>query len=149
VTAASLAGCAPERLYDEYWAELEALYRRSLRPVPGAYALALALRGAGVPLAIVSNSRRHRVEATIAIAAPLLAGLPIVGREACARPKPAPDLYLAAADLLSLPPASCLCIEDSDVGVQAARAAGMTVLRLDGRPSPGSAEVPAGPLAGV
>lgn len=145
----SQVGDKTERLYDEYWMELEALYRRSLRPIHGVYALALALRSAGMPLAIVSNSRRHRVESTVAIATPLLVGLPIVGREECARPKPAPDLYLAAADLVGTDPARCLCIEDSEVGVRAARAAGMIVLRLDGRPSTGSAEVPSGPLTRV
>lgn len=44
------------------------------------------------------------------------------------RGKPAPDCFLAAAEKLGLPPESCLAIEDSRPGVQAALAAGMHVV---------------------
>ena len=43
------------------------------------------------------------------------------------RPKPFPDIYLRAAELLDTPPADCIVFEDSHSGVQAARAAGMRV----------------------
>jgi len=49
-----------------------------------------------------------------------------------ARPKPAPDVYLAAADRLGVPPQACLVIEDSVAGVAAASAAGMTALGFIG-----------------
>jgi HAD superfamily hydrolase (TIGR01509 family) len=49
-----------------------------------------------------------------------------------AKPKPAPDVYLAAAQGLGVTPASCLVVEDSVAGVSAARAAGMTVLGFVG-----------------
>ncbi|MFX1761200.1 HAD-IA family hydrolase [Paraburkholderia sp. A1RI-2L] len=49
-----------------------------------------------------------------------------------ARPKPAPDVYLAAAQGLGLAPDGCLVVEDSVAGVSAARAAGMTVLGFVG-----------------
>ncbi|TDG08468.1 HAD family phosphatase [Paraburkholderia guartelaensis] len=49
-----------------------------------------------------------------------------------ARPKPAPDVYLAAAQGMDVPPAACLVVEDSVTGVSAARAAGMTVLGFVG-----------------
>jgi beta-phosphoglucomutase-like phosphatase (HAD superfamily) len=39
--------------------------------------------------------------------------------------KPAPDLYLRAAENLSLPPSDCMVIEDSHSGIQAAHAAGI------------------------
>jgi pseudouridine-5'-monophosphatase len=50
-----------------------------------------------------------------------------------ARPKPAPDIFLAAARDLGAPPASCLVFEDSPFGVEAARAAGMQVIALPDR----------------
>ena len=44
------------------------------------------------------------------------------------RPKPAPDVYLRAAELLKIPPRNCIVFEDSPVGVAAAAAAGMRVV---------------------
>ena len=51
----------------------------------------------------------------------------IYSAEAVARSKPAPDLFLYAADALGIDPAHCLVIEDSENGIQAAKAAGMRV----------------------
>jgi HAD superfamily hydrolase (TIGR01509 family) len=48
------------------------------------------------------------------------------------RGKPAPDLFLFAAEQMQVPPERCLVIEDSLPGVTAARAAGMTVLGFHG-----------------
>jgi beta-phosphoglucomutase-like phosphatase (HAD superfamily) len=45
-----------------------------------------------------------------------------------ARPKPHPDIYLRAAELLGVPPEDCVVFEDSLTGIQAARAAGMAVV---------------------
>lgn len=54
------------------------------------------------------------------------------------RPKPAPDVYLRAADELKTAPKNCIVFEDSAVGVSAARAAGMTVVGIltQGQPLP-------------
>jgi HAD superfamily hydrolase (TIGR01509 family) len=49
-----------------------------------------------------------------------------------AKPKPAPDVYLAAARGMGMAPRACLVVEDSVAGVSAARAAGMTVLGFVG-----------------
>ena len=48
------------------------------------------------------------------------------------RPKPAPDIYLAAAAACGVRPARCLVVEDSDPGIAAAEAAGCQVLRVEG-----------------
>ncbi|MFM0673799.1 HAD family hydrolase [Paraburkholderia sediminicola] len=52
--------------------------------------------------------------------------------DAVPNPKPAPDVYLAAAKGLGLAPSACLVVEDSVTGVTAASAAGMTVLGFIG-----------------
>jgi HAD superfamily hydrolase (TIGR01509 family) len=54
----------------------------------------------------------------------------IVGRQHVKHPKPHPDIYLLAADLLGVPPVECLVVEDSPIGIDAALAAGMRVLAL-------------------
>ena len=48
------------------------------------------------------------------------------------RGKPAPDLFLFAAEQMNIPPAQCLVIEDSVPGVTGGLAAGMTVLGFHG-----------------
>lgn len=49
-----------------------------------------------------------------------------------ANPKPAPDVYLAAARAMNVDPSNCLVVEDSVTGVTAATAAGMPVLGFIG-----------------
>jgi beta-phosphoglucomutase family hydrolase len=45
-------------------------------------------------------------------------------------PKPHPEIYLRAADLLGVPPANCIVFEDSETGVAAAQAAGARVIGI-------------------
>jgi beta-phosphoglucomutase-like phosphatase (HAD superfamily) len=49
----------------------------------------------------------------------------VLAREDVERPKPDPEIYRLAAELLERPPGECLVIEDSPAGVQAAVTAGM------------------------
>ena len=49
----------------------------------------------------------------------------LTSSEDCSLPKPDPEIYLLSAEKLGIPPEACLAIEDSSVGVQAAKAAGM------------------------
>jgi HAD superfamily hydrolase (TIGR01509 family) len=63
--------------------------------------------------------------------------------EDVANGKPAPDLFLHAAERMDADPAGCIVVEDSRPGVEAARAAGMRVLAFAGGLS--SAEVLGGP----
>jgi beta-phosphoglucomutase family hydrolase len=56
----------------------------------------------------------------------------VVGADDVARGKPAPDIFLKAAERLGLPPAECVVYEDGNLGIEAATAAGMQV--IDVRP---------------
>lgn len=62
-------------------------------------------------------------------------------RDDVARVKPAPDLFLAAAAALGLPPAECLVLEDSPNGMRAAHAAGMACVAVP-IPALAAAELP-------
>jgi len=73
---------------------------------------------------IASNSRADEIAAIFA-ANGASCPLPIVGRKDALRPKPAPDIFLAAASELGEPPAHCLVFEDARKGLVAALAAGM------------------------
>lgn len=100
-----------------------------LRTFPDA--IALIDRLDGFDLAMASNSRRWRLRAVL-VGAVLEGRFPVtVASDEVERPKPAPDVYLRAADLLALAPAECLVIEDSPTGIEAARLAGMDVIAVD------------------
>jgi beta-phosphoglucomutase-like phosphatase (HAD superfamily) len=60
----------------------------------------------------------------------------IFSAEDVQRGKPAPDLFLHAAERMGAEPHVCVVIEDSRPGVEAARAAGMRVLGYDGSVTP-------------
>lgn len=100
-------------------------------PRPGALELVDGLRAAGVPLGLASNSPRPFVERALAAAGLVGDALPfgvVVTASDVANPKPAPDLYLAAAAALGADPARCAGLEDSLPGATAALAAGMFVI---------------------
>ena len=95
---------------------------------PGCAELLEAARGAGVPLAVASSSARRLIVAVLRRFAIERYFGAVVGGDDVARPKPAPDIFLEAAEALKVEPSGCVVIEDSAPGVQAAVAAGMTVI---------------------
>ncbi|MGH2850511.1 MAG: HAD family hydrolase, partial [Solirubrobacteraceae bacterium] len=94
-------------------------------PRPGARELIARLGEAGVPIALASNSHRILVDRALATAG-IDPGVfvAILTADVVSRPKPAPDIYLAACDALGTRPADTLALEDSPTGVAAAVAAG-------------------------
>jgi HAD superfamily hydrolase (TIGR01509 family) len=113
-------------------AELDALVmaeaQHDIVPRPGAPELIAALREAGVPIAVASNSRRAFLDRVLATAG--VAGcFPVtVAGDEVPRPKPWPDIYLEACRRLGADPARSVALEDSPTGAQAASAAGLTVV---------------------
>ncbi|OLL29732.1 HAD family hydrolase [Burkholderia sp. SRS-W-2-2016] len=90
---------------------------------------------AQVPLVkgCASNSFRPYVESVLArTGLKRFFGERLFCADAVANPKPAPDVYLAAAQGFGLAPGACLVVEDSVTGVSAAAAAGMAVLGFIG-----------------
>ena len=96
----------------------------------------LFLHKNNIPLAIASGANRHEVSHSLQQhkIAPLFKE--ICTKNDVANSKPAPDVYLLAAEQLNLAPEHCLAIEDSDTGYESARRAGMHCLRLRATPSP-------------
>ena len=95
---------------------------------PGLYALFEELRTAGVQIALATSGSRKRMNAVIELyeLAPWLDVA--LCREDLPPEKPAPDLFLAAAAALGVSPSECVVIEDSTLGIAAARSAGMRVV---------------------
>jgi HAD superfamily hydrolase (TIGR01509 family) len=107
-----------------------ASFADGVEAMPGALELIAALKDAGVPVGLVSNSTRPFVDAALAAAGMTATfDFTVVGDEVAAA-KPAPDAYLAGAAGLGARPGSCVALEDSPTGLEAARAAGMTTIGI-------------------
>jgi HAD superfamily hydrolase (TIGR01509 family) len=115
-------GAAKERLFREM---IGATLEEKL--VPG---IREFLAAQTVPMAIGTNAEPANVDFTLNGAGIRQYFSAIVDGSQVARPKPFPDVYLRAAELLNVAPAHCVVFEDSPVGIQAARAAGMKVVGL-------------------
>ncbi|WP_274912035.1 HAD family hydrolase [Streptomyces sp. WZ-12] len=87
------------------------------------------------PLAVASNCPLEVVESCLDFAGLRRFFGHIVVPDASTRPKPHPDVYLTAARLCGVEPASALAVEDSHCGIQAAAAAGLRVIGVGPRPS--------------
>lgn len=115
----------PAELDARYTARVIPLLRERARPLPGVPEVPRALKAQGVRLAVGSSSRLEVIEATLdGLGVRALFDV-VVSAADMPRGKPAPDVFLEAARRLGIPPEACVVIEDSQRGVQAARAAGM------------------------
>lgn len=102
---------------------------RNTPPVPGAIEAVLSVVAAGIPVAVASNSARAELAAKLrALGLAEIFGARVFSFEDVPRPKPWPDMYLAAAAACGAAPGDCVVIEDSVPGVRAGRAAGCRVL---------------------
>jgi HAD superfamily hydrolase (TIGR01509 family) len=103
----------------------EVCARAELRAMAGVHETVRALRDRGIPLAIASSAVRPSIEA-ILVRLGLRDAFPlIVDGSEVARGKPDPEAYLLTARKLGVAPAECVVLEDSHVGVIAAKRAGM------------------------
>jgi len=112
-----------ERKNGRFIARLAELRRRH-----GASEALAVLAKAGVPHAIVSNSERPVMDASLAALGLIEPGGVTVSRNEVEHGKPAPDPYLRAAALLGVAPADCAVVEDSAPGAAAGLAAGMLTI---------------------
>ena len=113
----------------------EELYRQLLQQsgmtiLPGARELLTELKGAGISCAVGSSTSRTNLDSIFAST-----GLGeffdvVVSGEDVRHGKPAPDVFLRAAELLGLPARNCIVFEDALFGIEAAHRAGMKVVAV-------------------
>ena len=134
VTALELP-IAPEEYLRERAVRLEALFRES-PPMRGAEHFTRAIAADGLPQAVATSSERRlfdlktlRHQRWFAIFRAVVTG----DDPRVHSGKPAPDIFLRAAEDLGVVPASCLVFEDAPAGVAAAKSAGMQVVALPDR----------------
>jgi beta-phosphoglucomutase len=115
----------------------------SLRAFPGAQEFVRSCRAAGLLVAVASSADAVKIAANLQ-----QIGMPgdfwdsVVTGEEVHHKKPAPDIFLAAAQKLAVTPAECVVVEDAVNGVQAAKAAGMRCVAV-------AQTFPAGQLRGA
>jgi HAD superfamily hydrolase (TIGR01509 family) len=134
----------PEEFDDVFHARVFAAFERELRPVPGVVGVLEKLAADGVPYCVASSGSHERIRV-----GHRATGLDrwfgedrIFSSQDVGRGKPAPDLFLYAAERMGVAPERCVVVEDSPLGVRAAVAAGMDVYGF-------TAMTPAGKLAGT
>jgi beta-phosphoglucomutase len=122
---------------DNYLEMLQQVTPKDL--LPGVAEILAELRAAGIKIAVASTSKNSpEVVEKLGIGAQLDT---LVHSGHVARAKPAPDLFLHAAQQLGVPPGQCLVIEDAEAGIEAAHAAGMAVVGLGPHERVGTAEL--------
>jgi HAD superfamily hydrolase (TIGR01509 family) len=107
----------------QYYIEYIAAHGVGLKS--GLLGLLELLEGLNVPRGVASSTKRPLVIQKLTMAGILERFDAIVGGDEIRFGKPAPDIFLAISRRLQAPPYRCLVLEDSEAGVQAARAAGM------------------------
>ncbi|ARP70802.1 hydrolase [Streptomyces pluripotens] len=134
----------PEDFDDVFHARVFAAFEQELRPVPGATGVLKELAADQVLYCVASSGSHERIRV-----GHRTTGLDqwftrerIFSSEDVGRGKPAPDLFLYAAERMGVAPERCAVVEDSPLGVQAAVAAGMDVYGF-------TAMTPAEKLAGA
>jgi phosphoglycolate phosphatase len=124
-TARKYGRTPPANFIQSFNERLSALTERELRPVPHVHELIESL---SVPKCVASNGSRDEINLRLRVAnLTHYFGSAIFSGVEVPHPKPAPDVFLAAAQSFGIHPARCVVIEDSELGVTAAIAAGMTV----------------------
>jgi HAD superfamily hydrolase (TIGR01509 family) len=115
----------PEGWVEALHEEVYAAFERELRPIPG---VVEALNRIAVPACVASSGTHEKLRVTLGITGlyERFAGR-IFSATEVANGKPAPDLFLHAARSLGVERGGCAVVEDSPMGVAAARAAGMRV----------------------
>jgi HAD superfamily hydrolase (TIGR01509 family) len=132
---------SPDELHTEWEERMAASYGDVIK-LPGAQMLVEGFHYRGIPMAIATSSSSAAVAVKRRTHEDLFSKISIVicGDDSEVKHgKPAPDMFLVAAERLRVSPSKCMVFEDSLAGVVAGRRAGMTVcacpdLRLDMKP---------------
>ncbi|MGW4674147.1 HAD family hydrolase [Streptomyces sp. NPDC004324] len=119
----------PDDFDDVFHARVFAAFARELRPVDGAVQVLEKLTADGVPYCVASSGSHERIRVghrTTGLDRWFDEGR-VFSSQDVGKGKPAPDLFLHAAERMGVPPRRCVVVEDSPLGVRAANAAGMDV----------------------
>ncbi len=128
----------PSNFENELSHRLAVSLATELKAVPGIRLVLVELSRSSTAIAVASNSRRSQVLQSHRVTGlrPLLDPTIVVAVDDVAMGKPAPDVYLAAAQRISVATQDCVVIEDSAPGIEAAHMAGMVAIGFAARTNP-------------
>ena len=112
----------------DIYTRMFAMLAQGTRLIPGVVEVFDALDRAGIPYAVGSNGPPEKMQISLGQHGLIPRFKAVLSGQALGRPKPAPDVYLAAAAACGATPAQCVVIEDSPSGAKAALSAGMRCL---------------------
>jgi HAD superfamily hydrolase (TIGR01509 family) len=118
----------PEGWVGQFYDRMYAMLAEGVPLVAGITGVLDRLDAAGVPYAMGSNGSLEKMQITLGQHGLQERFRVVLSGQALGNPKPAPDVYLAAAAACGAEPAACVVIEDSASGARAGLAAGMRVL---------------------
>ncbi|GAB2946324.1 HAD family hydrolase [Streptomyces heilongjiangensis] len=134
----------PEDFDEVFHTRVFAAFERELKPIAGVFDVLEQLVAQGVPYCVASSGSHERIRVghrTTGLDRWFGDGL-VFSAQDVGRGKPAPDLFLHAAERMAVAPERCAVVEDSPLGVRAGVAAGMDVYGF-------TAMTPAEKLTGV
>lgn len=112
----------------------ELVQQRGLTPLPGASEWIRTLHASGWRQAIASSAPRANVAVMVKVLGVDRELEAVVAAEDVTAGKPDPQVFLAAARALEVPPNRCVVVEDAAVGIEAARRAGMKAIGVSRAP---------------
>ncbi|MCH3971670.1 MAG: HAD family phosphatase [Oscillospiraceae bacterium] len=115
----------PLPFYDCYHRKTEEFLQKGIPKKPGADYILSFLQKKGCAMALVTSSRQERAERNLARAGVQQYFQAVISGDQIVHSKPAPDIFLKAAQCLNCVPKDCMVVEDSFNGVRSGRAAGM------------------------
>jgi HAD superfamily hydrolase (TIGR01509 family) len=132
-TRARAAGAVlPEGWVAEIYARIYAMLEKGTPLIPGILRVFDRLDARGIPFAVGSNGPPEKMRISLGQHGLIPRFRAVLSGQALGRPKPAPDVYLAAATACGAAPETCVVIEDSPSGAMAALAAGIPCLGFAG-----------------
>jgi HAD superfamily hydrolase (TIGR01509 family) len=116
----------PAHADDDIWAETKLLFTEELKPTKGILPF---LDSLAIERCVASSSSVERINHSLGVTGlARFFGSSIYSSSMVKRGKPAPDIFLYAAEKMGAQPSDCVVIEDSPFGVEGAVAAGMTAI---------------------
>jgi len=145
IIAAALGGAMPIKTFTTAWdALLVELFGMGIPVKPYAMELLSNLSARGIPVAVATSTRTSRALEHLEDVQLLPYIQAVVGGEQVTHPKPAPDIYHKAAELLGMKSEWCVAFEDSDTGTAAAVKSGARTVQVPDLKQPSDATVSLG-----